>query len=242
MYSSQDDDLFEYDPDNEISHNSNPHPYSNAQPNLVSNEKEFVKNIQNTSTLTELSSGATIDGPQVNIAHAFIAASDIFVNQEAPIHAHYYSARHILDELSNGKFSLISMFKSIEYKIYRLMSFLNISDALFGDGGSEINQILSDNFQAQITPSYISMIYEPHAAICRHSLLLNRAAYQKLGEILEINTIPELLSDNVDIENINIQYGKFVNNIESLIFSSLIDQGLTEKVQEEFNLNVTYNQ
>jgi len=229
-----DDDLFDYDPDLE------------HQPNIISDhsvstlnkeEKDFVDSIKDSE-----SSGGNINNLETKLSIAYISSSTHFVSNEASPTGHAYAVRHIMDELSDGRFSLIELFKTTELKIQRLMAFLQISNSIFGIDPKAFQESLKELFDIEVSDIHVRTVYHTHMAISRHSLLLSRALYQNLSEHLDMSVIPELLDDSSDIDDLDLSYHSIVSNIHQNIIQHFSEHGLSDKVSEVFGLNANLYQ
>lgn len=229
---SIDDDLFDYDPDQE-DQSTKTFSYDEDH-NLTSKEQDFVDSIKESIS----DQNGSINALETNLAIAFVSSVTKYIQTDSLANGHLSTTRILLDELTNGRFSLLELFKTTEHKILKMMAVLQLSESLFSSDHSNFSGLLQKFFNIEVSHVHIRSTYNVHIAITRHALLLNRTLYSQLSETLDLPVIPELFDDNSDIDKINISYHNLVHNIHTNIISELSSSGLTSKVSEVFGTDV----
>ena len=234
-YVSDDDDLFEYDPDTEVTQ-TQAIPQSNTT-DLSDREKDLIDNIKEHFDHTE----GSIKGLEITLASAFYNAlstsTDAF-NQSATLK----SIKMTLDELTDGRYSLIEYFNTIESKIAHKIFFLNLCDAVF-EGDQTYADIVKEIFDIELTNLHLQTVYYPTIQILRHTLELDKATYLQLSEQLNIPVKMCLFENNIEEFSIDdFVYKLFANKVNANITKDLVGIGLLEKVHEAFDKNVRFIQ
>ena len=230
MSFDNDDDLFDYEPEEDSPSNIS---IQNEPNNLSQTEQEFVDSIKSAEN-----SVGSLNGVEARLAIAYINSSSAFISKEAGPSGHAYAMRYVLDELTDGRFSLLELFKSTEAKIIRLMAYISLSESIFGNDGTEFKEALNELFDVNVGDLHVRSTYYTHLAISRHSLIINRAIYSQLSEKLDMPCEPSLFDDQFDVDKLKITYFHLVNNIHSNIISELATEGLSTKVSEAFGQDV----
>lgn len=230
MSFDNDDDLFDYEPEDDSPSNIS---IQNEPSNLSQTEQEFVDSIKSAEN-----SVGTLNALEARLAIAYINSSTHFVSHDTGPTGHAYAIRYTLDELTDGKFSLLEFFKTTETKIIRLMAYINLSESIFGNDGVEFKQALNELFDVNVGDLHVRSTYYTHLAISRHTLLINRAIYSQLSEKLGIPVDPSLFDDTIDVDNLKLTYNNLVTNIHNNIITHLSEEGLSDKVAEAFGQDV----
>jgi len=238
MTFDNDDDLFDYEPEpNNTSTIFTDQDFQNDSSKLTHEEQEFVNSIKNSQNYF-----GNLNASEVKLAVGYLDSSYNFIEKESSPSGHLFALRYILDQMTEGRFSLLELFKTTEMKILRLLSFINLSESIFGDDGQNFKEILKDIFDIDVGDMHVRLIYGTHLAISRHSLLINRSLYSQLSEKLGMPVDSRLFQDDITFEEIKISYAHLTQNIHNNIIKQLAEEGLTSKVSEAFTSNVTYNQ
>lgn len=241
--SSNDDDLFDYDPD--LEQKSTVNNFSSDETDK-SNFNTFENNLYNDikNHLSDLvdSGDSVLDGNKVKLALGFHEASYNYfnnINSEAMVK----SLSVALDTLTEGGYSLLLMFHRLEMRISRRMHFLSLFQDLFNRSDLSDNFIKSifDLLKIDINDLYIRACYSSSIAICNHALKLDRAQYKMLSTQLDI-PVKECLfanpSDMKEDEDHKVGYLDFSNEIEKNINEMLYNSGLSILVSQEFSAPV----
>lgn len=230
-YIDNDDDLFEYDPELETSK-----PINFDTPTAIPESKsDFINEMKNHfgSDIENLT--GNISPNKHKLAASFNLAYKVFVN-EILKEGTAKSISIVLDGLTNGDFSLMSMFYETEIKISKKIFFLDLVERAFIDPTSNENVIkqLDDILHIDFSDLYIQSCYQSTINICKHSLMLDQALYLCLSKKLGIAVKQYLF------EPINESAGKdhqvyledYKKELSESIKKLLLDHGLLAEVQE----------
>lgn len=231
MFLQNDDDLFEYEPEETSLPNFST---DSDQSNLSQSEKDFLDSIK----VSEKNNIGSVNATEAQLSLAYLASSHFFVKSETVFTGHSFAIRYALDELTNGRFSLLELLKTTEAKIIRLSAFITLSESIFGDETQSFIETLNNLFNSNIGPIHANAIYGTHLAISRHSLAINRCLYSQLCHKLNMPLNPSLFDDDYSLDDVDFSYQEFTSNIHSNIISELALEGLTDKVSEAFSQNV----
>jgi len=235
-YMSEDDDLFEYDPDQEDTIQTEvKQDYSTS--NLGDQEKELIESIKDHFDASE----GSVKGVETILAQSFFRAfteTSLSFKESST----YRATKYILDELSQGRFSLLEYFYVIESKIAHKVFFLELCDSVF-DEEQTYSSVVKEIFDIELSDIHIKTIYHPAIKIIRHTLNIDKATYLQLSEELGMPVKMSLFEDKLDdIDLDDYSYSKFLNKINNNIDNDLVSRGLLDKVIESFGTDVRYNQ
>lgn len=228
-YNDNDDDLFDYEPEDVITHTEN-----NSSTTSQKLDNQLLTDIKD--NFDDIEDKGSIKGLEARLGSAFLDAANFYVNS-AVVNGHSFAARYVLDEVSDGKFSLLEYFKTTEIKILKMIEFTQLCESVLKDENSFVSQI-QDLVGITLSPLHISSVYQTHLKLTRHSLLLNRAIYLQLSEQLMMPVIMELFDDNCKTDDINYSYSDLVSNIKSNIIKQYAHAGLLDKISEAFGSDV----
>lgn len=238
-YSSSDDDIFDYEPDEEkllvsSSSTSNSH-YSTLENDVLNSIKNNLDEVESTP----------VHGDKARFAIAFYAATAKFINV-GENQSYVKASRMVLDTLTNGEFSLLQTFYEYEIKISRKMSFLSIFGDSFliedketlPDFAKEVLDIL--NIDANLV--YINSCFRTVINITQHSLLIDRYMYKHLSVKLNI-PVKEYLFINpseMNTDDHNVYLENFHYDVYEKVYASLITPDLLSELSNDFQTNVTF--
>ena len=238
--SSNDDDLFDYDPDLEEKTSNNfftseTHDASN----FTDSENRILNGIKNHINDFTESDKSILNDNAVRLALGFHEASHNYfnsVNSEAMVK----SLTIAMDTLTEGNYSLLVMFHKTEMRISKRMHFLSLFHNLFNETDINDNFIKSifDLLKVDVNDLYVRACYSSSIAICNHALKLDRATYRLLSEKLDIPVKEYLFanpSDMKDDQDHQVSYGDFANEVDKNIHEMLFNSGLSKLVSEEFS-------
>jgi len=235
-YSSSDDDLFEYDPDQEASVSTT----SSSNSSYSALENDVLKSIKN--NLDEVETGA-LHGDRARFAIAFYVATDKFINV-GETQSYVKASRMVLDTLTNGEFSLLQTFYEYEIKISRKMAFLSIFENAFrADNENEIPEFAKevlDVLKIDINFLYMNACFKTVINIAQHSLLIDRYIYKHLSVKLNI-PVKEYLFVNpseMNAKDHNVYLEDFHRDIYQKIYETLITSDLLTELSNDFQTNV----
>jgi len=225
-----DDDLFEYEPESSTVN------VSDSFTDSSSTESQFINSIK--TNYDDISESGSIKGIETRLGSAFLSAANFHIST-ASQNGHAYAARYILDEVSDGKFSLLELFKTTEIKIIKLLEFIEICESILEDEDNFITQIL-ELIGVSLTPIHVQSIYKTHLKLSQHSLLLSKALYLELSEKLLMPVNMELFEAKPNIDDIEYRYSSLVSKITSNIISQN-SAGISQKLTEGSDFEVFYN-
>ena len=246
-YIDNDDDLFDYDP-NEDKNASLKEP-SSFESFLSSSKKEEELN----DSLSDI-----LEENKIKLALSFHhATSHHFSKIETP--AYIKSVGLVLDKLTNGDFSLIYMFYRKEALIAQKIFFLRMMESVLEtaqnvsiitedappqeESNSSVLSTILKALGLNMTEEHVSIFYGSSVSICKHSLTVDRIIYQHLSEKLSIPVIDSLLDPHYDHSN-NAHYlqqiasSDIYNKIFESITCKLAEDGILEKLRDTFGTNV----
>ena len=242
-YLDNDDDLFDYDPD--LDQTPLETPLQQQTSKQSSDFENFVSKEKLDQDL-DLSADTLIDQPKVKLAIAFHTATHRhFSNVESS--SYFKSIALVLDQLTNGHFSLIYMFYRKEALIAQRILFLSMMDDVVDfskkDNDNVLSEILS-HLGISISKLHVDLNYATSLAICRHAVATDRVIYQHIGEKLSIPVNQSLIDPTYDFTRDPEAIQELLaSDIYTKIFSSitvaLAEEGLLEKLQETFGTKVT---
>lgn len=198
-YSQSDDDLFDYDPSIEKPKEQLYNPVSDIKSDntLLSDLSRNIKN----------NDDQTFDGHteiRVKLAEAILGSYDKWINNASSV-AYFSTLNTMLDELTNGRFSVMYFYNTIEQKILRR---ININ-TLIGESFIVKNDNTKDSlkeFLGKIGISYdgpyLSTYVGTLVRISNHILIRERAMYLSLSERLQIPCNPLISQDIPNFEEV----------------------------------------
>jgi len=205
LHSQNDDDLFDYDPSTEkqkeVSYNS------------VSDVKSDNKLLSDLSRDIKDNDDQTFDGNteiRVKLAEAIIGSYDKWINNASSV-AYFSTLNVMLDELTNGRFSIMYFYNTIEQKILRRININSLIGQSFIVKDDDDKDVLKQ-FLAKIGASYdgpyISTYVGTLIRISNHILLRERAMYLSLAEKFQLPSNPLISEVNPSFEEV-IAFSKF---------------------------------
>ena len=241
-YLDNDDDLFDYDPDEDLN--------SSLQSTEPSNQKspdDFMSSAK--SILDELaeSSSDVIEQSKIKLASSFhLATSAFYAKVEAPTYEKAIAV--VLDKITNGDFSLIHIFYRTEALIIQRLHFIDLMDRVV-DPNAISNDLendftlkhLFDILKVECSVEHIKMFYAPSIAISRFCLNVDRILYQHLSNKLNIPVNPNLINPDYQVNSSELNdpvTNDYSDKAYPLIIKSIAAEGLLEKLQETFNVQV----
>jgi len=236
-YSQSDDDLFDYDPSIEKPKEQLYNPVSDIKSDntLLSDLSRNIKN----------NDDQTFDGHteiRVKLAEAILGSYDKWINNASSV-AYFSTLNTMLDELTNGRFSVMYFYNTIEQKILRR---ININ-TLIGESFIVKNDNTKDSlkeFLGRIGISYdgpyLSTYVGTLVRISNHILIRERAMYLSLSERLQLSCNPLISQDSPNFEEV-IALSQFTvtDQQEKIIQNQFIhnsDEYFLEKLN---NINLT---
>jgi hypothetical protein len=191
--SSNDDDLFDYEPDEEVKVESNV-----ETPNAsFDSSNELFKNIKNNLDSDLETVEGNIDSPKVKLTVSYHLAYAMFLS-EINKDASSKSLHIVLDRLTNGDFTLIKMFYEVEMKISRRLIFLDISREAFkqSENKESFLDFLSKTIGVTFTEFHKATCYQSTWNITQHALNIDKAVYLTLSKKLGLPVEQSLFDEN----------------------------------------------
>lgn len=198
-YSQSDDDLFDYDPSVEKA--------KEQLYNSVSDIKSDNTLLSDLSRNIKNNDDQTFDGHteiRVKLAEAILSSYDKWINNASSV-AYFSTLNTMLDELTNGRFSVMYFYNTIEQKILRR---ININ-TLIGESFIVKNDNTKDTLKEFLTKigisydgPYLSTYVGTLVRISNHILIRERAMYLSLSERLKLSCNPLISQDSPNYEEI----------------------------------------
>lgn len=239
--SSNDDDLFSYDPTLDDSD----HPKSNYLNNEDSpkSDNALFDNIRNHLKTQNKDS----NNNALRLALGFSLSTHSFLNSTFP-QAFTKSLVSTLDSITHGDFSLLVRFYNIEMKISKRMDFHVLSKEIFEQKNYEKDSDYQELFQTifnildiEINSTYFTTCFLSSINISNHALMLDRSEYLVLSDKLNIPVKDYLLESTPENETMNhpVFFSHFQNEIDTLIDTS-VSSGVIKQLKEIYSSEVTY--
>lgn len=198
-YSQSDDDLFDYDPSVEKS--------KEQLYNSVSDIKSDNTLLSDLSRNIKNNDDQTFDGHteiRVKLAEAILGSYDKWINNASSV-AYFSTLNTMLDELTNGRFSVMYFYNTIEQKILRR---ININ-TLIGESFIVKNDNNKDTLKEFLTRigisydgPYLSTYVGTLVRISNHILIREKAMYLSLSERLQLSCNPLIAQDSPNFEEV----------------------------------------
>lgn len=235
-YLDNDDDLFDYEPEDEVESTSPSSGHKHVD-DFLSAAKDIIN---------EISNDEVVDHNKVKLASSFHLATAVYYSKvQGPTQEKAIEV--ILDKITNGEFSLLQMFYTTEALIIQRLHFLDLIERViepnFGisDDDNFTLKELFDLLKIECSPEHIRIFYAPSIAISRFCLNVDRVVYQHLGSKLNIPIKQELIDPHYKVNSSELN-NPVVNNysdtVYPLILKSIATEGVLEKLQEVFNVQV----
>lgn len=244
-----DDDLFEYDPSLENQNDSKNDLYNESVTPLSKEEKTFFENLKNNFEEDPISLGNIFTGNLV-FADSFQYTLNDFIISQIRFATFSKSVTECLDEITQGKFSLINFKNNLETTISRSMhvlyltSFLNNPSSI-ADVSPKIIQLM-ESLNIKYNSFYLKTCFHSTLAILQHKIILDRELYRAACSELQIDPSPYLFLEPTDFVNSehadNFENSEFLNEKFSKINAYLSESSnLISSIGELFpNKNVSY--
>lgn len=268
--SDNDDDLFDYDPSQETSTQVlDPQvpssPSDNAPDDHSKHEREFIKSIKTNITDADADLGLHDDTKMnvlvSNLYGSFQEAINNFVGMTRK--DHFSRSVHVtLDELTNGRFSMLNMFYYYEIRIIRRMVLANLFGTVFHDENADNDgehmapflQRISEMLNITFTKNYYVSTFNVSIDMLNHVLTVDKIIYQFLADKLSMTPNELITSDlsQMSIEQVEQAVHGYTfhgfqmsrhQDILSAFFEAEPNEHnatLPQRVSEIFNTEVAY--
>lgn len=245
-YLDSDSDLFEYDPEEDISSpdleevKDQTNKQKPSVENFLAQHKELIEILQS-------SSEQLLDENKIRLATGLHDATSRFFSKiESPTFDKSVSI--VLDKLSNGDFSLIRNYYRVEALITQRILFINLMNSIVGDDQEEDSKYFSvrtllEALKFENVDEHIKIFYYSSLNICRHALTVDRIIYQHLGSRLGITVNPDLIDPHysIDITNLNNPViNDYADNAYASILASISQQGVLEQLKDTFGMQIGF--
>jgi len=232
-----DDDLFDYDPSEDSS--TNTIPEETVTP-LTSEEKTFFENIKD--NIEEDFSTTNLNPTQIMFAQSFHKAVSLHIDTGTKSSSFVISVTEALDDLTEGRFSLLNYKNVLEFKISKIMSVLSICSFLDEDieeiqDEDGIKELL-ESIGLSLSPMYVDSCFRSTLSILSHILFINRSLYSSTCTALNVEPKEFLFMEPSDYMN-----SEYSQTIELSNYSQNIENNIVEYLKDNASLleNVSSN-
>jgi len=246
-HTDNDDDLFDYDPEQDIT-SSEPTTYSSSSQSSQKSVNDFISDTKSLIEDIVLSDNdEVVDQKKVKLSLGFHGATHAyFSRQEHP--AFLKSIFMVLDKLTNGEFTLLHILNSKEALILQRMKFISLVQAMISpssDGTSALSDLMKI-IKVDYDSDHINIFYATSLNISRHILTLDRAIYSQLCEKLNVPPKDFLFNDQYLDDPIafaeqsnNFELPSYQDDAYAAIATMLANEGLLERLSQSFSTPVT---
>lgn len=244
-YSTNDDDIFDYDPDQDVSSTTQFDSYQksfssdNSSNPIVSSAKDIFDDL-----VSNPSSNDTIDEVKVKLAISFQSASSSFYAKVQP-QSYANSVSMVLDTLTNGDFSMVYMFNHKQALITQRLRYITMMNQVIKVDSHEkpILESLFNFLDIEYDINHIEIFYTTNLNIALHCLHLDRAIYKTLAKKLNLPVKQHLLDDtyltNPDyfISSLNDSATEdYFNSAYSKILRKIADEGVLSELSNLYGV------
>lgn len=244
---SYDDDLFEYDPDlDQVQSTVTPSVSNETVTPLSKTEKEFFDSIKNNAD-DDIESSGNIIGTSLSFAQSFQSTVTAFINTNTQNAAYVKSTIEVLDEITEGRFSLLQYKANLELVISRSMHVLYLtsfltSDEPFSDSESSIKEVLN-LLNLDFNKLYLKTCFHSTLAILQHKLVIDREIYKSTCSHLGVVPHPSLFLEPSEyiLSDQSFELKDFIDNIYSNITDHIYEStNLLQSISDLLGKNVTF--
>lgn len=241
---SDDDDLFEYEPENEVQEEATKsHTSSNTSYNsdYIDSVKETLRN-----TNVDVDSSG-VNQAQVALSTAFYDGTHHWINNDANVNSFVQSVSFVLDQLTDNDYSKIRYFKEVEFKLSKKLlvdllmreAFNITSSSDYEDG---IKGIMKEMFDVDFSDLYMKICYTLLYDTNKHVIHLDRIIYTALAAELDFPVKDVLFSDDPSLSELYAVtgYSSEYNEKVQEILSEIINPDLLEMAKINENTQVHY--
>lgn len=263
--SDNDDDLFDYDPS--LSQDSAPSVEAarssstgGSTSSVSGSEKDFVdsfKNNINTDLDADLDSDKNlISAPISHLYSSFHDAVDSFISSVRRDH-HSKSVHITLDQLTDGRFSLVNLFYFYEMRLGRRIALVKLFGSIFhrdSDSLSPLLEEISSLLKIKFTSLYYQSTFLSTINILNHTVMMDRIIYQFLAGKTGLSVQPFLLNDvnEMDLSEIetlvsSLDIHSFRRSTQDAMFTAFFKASdndtpadLPAQIEEAFSIPAKY--
>lgn len=241
-----DDDLFDYDPENEIEDNNVIDNISNSSQTKTQPTNDYVSAVKETLKNTEIDIDDTgLNKACIKIARAFHDGTNHWIYGVNELDPYFKSLKYTLDIITDNDFSKIELFYYTEHILGRkiLADFL-MREVFCLDGkedkGSGIKTVMREMFEIEVSDFFMNIIYNNIYKLNKLSIDIDKLLYIQLGSALNLPLIDELLQDDPDLIQLHkaINYHQQFNQANQKIINDLF----TKEVMEAHGLKLVIHQ
>jgi len=246
-YLSNDSDLFEYDPEEDISTPDLEEIKDNTTKKKT-NVDDFLSQHKDLLGVLQTSSEQLLDENKIRLATGLHAATSRFFAKIGPP-TFDKSVSVVLDKLSNGDFSLINTYYRTEALIIQRLLFISLMNTILGLDSDEKSEDsfsvknLLEALEFENVDDHIKIFYQTSLSICQHTLVHDRIVYQHLGDRLNMPVNPDLIDPHysIDITKLNNPVvNDYAENAYASIMTSIAQDGVLEKLKDTFGIQIGY--
>jgi len=233
-FANNDDDLFDYDPSSETENSINETNTAEKLEEITGLSKDQEKLLQQVKDNITVSD-ADIIGDTNNKVNTL--RSELYTSFQAAISLlveniraeHFSKSVHVtLDELTQGRFSMLNLFYKYELKLARKISLIALFDKVLiskdDEEKSPFIETISELLKIEISPLYIKSSFSTTNKILVHSFTIDKVIYQFLADKLKMPVNQDIL--DYDFEHSTVE------EIENKLNSFTIDN---------FNKSIEHN-
>lgn len=261
-FANNDDDLFDYDPSTETTHTSDNTETFATEPitGLSKDQEKLLKQVKD--NLSNSDADLIEENGKVNTLR-----SELYTSFQAAINTlvenirveHFSKAINVtLDELTQGRFSMLNLFYKYEIKICRKTTLIALFDKVLltqdDDEKSPFIETISKLLNLEISPLYIKSSFAATNKILIHSLTIDKIIYQFLAEKLNLPVAKDIIEYDFSgsIEQIEqrmktFTFDHFSKTIENTMLTAFFSAEkkentvtLQQMLEESFNTKIEY--
>lgn len=225
--SSNDDDLFDYEPEEDLTEST-----IRETDNGSTNKSELFEKIRTNLDNDLDTNDGNLDNAKVKLALSYHIAYAMFLS-EINKDASAKSLHIVLDRLTNGDFTLVKAFYELEMKISRRLIFLDISRSALEnkDTSDSFMEFVAKTIGVTFNDFYKATCYQSTWNITRHAINIDRAVYLTLSKKLGLPVQQSLFDDNFkDDHPVGIDI--FKNEVQKSLADTLLENGLLEEYSQ----------
>jgi hypothetical protein len=198
-FQSSDDDLFEYDPSKESLQKSSSEIFSSSVSGKNKIFDDISEDLKNNKEAINF-----FDGMRVKFAEAFVSAYQRTISS-LDLSAYFYTVNAVLNDLTDGKFSLFYLHKVTEQTLLKRIAVNHIINSTFMDTESTKDPAFV-NFLKGVGVQDVSEYFDLYGGvlmkISSHVLNVERSLYMRICEELNITPNPCVLDSSPTPEEV----------------------------------------
>lgn len=243
---SNDDDLFDYDPEDEINQFDASENISDSNQTKSQANNDYISTVKETLKNTEIdTNGNGVNRACIKFAEAFHNGTHHWIHEHNNAAPYFRALSYTLNRLTNNDFSKIELFYHTEHVLGRKILVDFLMSEIFCLDGRENNEdsiktIMKEMFDIEVSDFFMRIIYENIYSLNKHSITLDRILYSKLSEYLEIPVIEALFEDNPYLPELDraLDYNEQFSHKKQ----EIINQLLTDQAMEEYGVKLVIHE